>query len=70
MTTLHDAEVRQRFDEQAGRFKAVVPSDDIRLNAVLESWLDQRKRSEKRLLRKAENALVRMAASANDLFQR
>ena len=36
MTTLHDAEVRQRFDEQAGRFKAVVPSDDIRLNAVLE----------------------------------
>lgn len=46
------------------------PITSARLNAVLESWLDQRKRSEKRLLRKAEKALVRMAASANDLFQR
>ncbi len=36
MTALHDAEVRRRFDDQAGRFKAVVPTDDVRLNAVLD----------------------------------
>ena len=34
MIHAHDAEVRDRFDAQAGRFKTAVAADDIRLRAV------------------------------------